>query len=596
MKFKRVCEFYSKIEATTKRKDMTNFLVALFQETPAEDIDKVIYLTQGKLYPDWTGRPELGIADKLAIRALSMVTSLPEEKIESSYKMKGDLGLVAEELISKKPSTTLDMFFTGEEEALSVGEVYNSLVKIAEASGEGTISRRIRILYGLLSKATPIEAKYLIRIVTGKMRLGIADMTMLDALAIAFGGAHLRPILERAYNITSDLGYVAKVLKMQGIQAVKNLTISLGRPIRMMLAQRLSSSEEIIEKLGGLSWGEYKLDGERFQCHKQGDNVQIFSRRLENITSMYPDGVEYIKTHIKAKDAVVEGEAVPINPDTGEILPFQELMHRRRKYDIEKMMQKIGIRLYLFDCLYVDGEDLTEKPFIERAKRLREIVTCDDKVTTVPFILTNDPHELTVFFHESLNNGCEGLVIKSPRLDSIYRAGARSWLWIKLKESYQSKMIEPVDVVIVGAFYGRGRRSGTYGALLAAVYNHERDVFETICKVGSGFTDEDLDALPKRLDQYKIDKKHPRVDSKMEPDVWLEPKQVIEIIGDEITLSPVHTCGWGVIQKDAGLAIRFPRFTGRWRDDKSPEDATTTKEIIEMYRQQLRKIEEEPSP
>ncbi len=592
MLFKRLCEFYSKIEATTKRKDMTNLLVALFHETSPDDIDKVIYLTQGKLYPDWTGRPELGVAEKLAIRALSMAVNIPENKIEALYKTKGDLGLVAEELISEKPVATLDTFLSGGSSSLTVNEVYESLVKIAEASGEGAINRRTRILYGLFSKCAPIEARYLMRIVTGKMRLGIADMTILDALSIAFGGPHLRPHLERAYNLTSDLGYVAKVLKSQGIEAVKKITISLGRPIRMMLAQRMSTSEEIIEKMGGLCWGEYKLDGERFQCHKNGDSVQIFSRRLENITSMYPDGVEYIKSHIKARDAVVEGEAVPINPDTGEILPFQELMHRRRKYDIEKMMQRIGIRLYLFDCLYVDGEDLTQKPFYERAKRLREIIVADDKVTPVPYVLTNNAHQLTLFFHEALNNGCEGLVIKSPRVDSIYRAGARSWLWIKLKESYQSKMVEPIDVVVVGGFYGRGRRSGTYGALLVAVYNPEKDVFETICKVGSGFTDEDLDNLPKRLDSYKTSTKPSRVVSKMEPDVWFEPKQVIEIIGDEITLSPVHTAGWGLIQKDAGFAVRFPRFTGRWRDDKGPEDATTVQEILEMYKQQLRKIEE----
>jgi len=265
-------------------------------------------------------------------------------------------------------------------------------------------------------------------------------------------------------------------------------------------------------------------------------------------------------------------------------------MHRRRKYDIEIMMQKIPVSIFLFDCLYYDGNDLTNSPFIVRSQKLRELVEQNERISPVPYLLTNDPTHLDDFFHESLGLGNEGLVIKAIRTDSIYRAGARSWLWIKLKESYRSKMVEPVDLVVVGAFYGKGRRSGSYGALLVAVYNPANDSFETICKVGSGFTDEDLDKLPSMFEKYKVDKKPENVISKMEADVWFEPKIVIEVIGDEITLSPVHTCAFGKIEKNVGLAIRFPRFTGRWRFDKSPKEVTTTDEIIEIYKLQLKKI------
>jgi len=584
MKYEELCKYYEKIEKTTKRKEMTMYLVSLFKNADPDEIEKIVYLTQGKLHPDWMGLPEIGIAEKLAIKAISSATGISEEIINEKYSKTGDLGLVAEELMHQKQQMTL--FY----EPLTVLKVYETLDRIANATGEGATSFRVRTLSGLLSNATPLEAKYIIRTVTGKLRLGIAEMTILDALAIMSGSQSMRELIERAYNITSDLGYVAKILKKEGIAGLEKLHVAVGRPIRMMLAQRAVTSEEILERMGGPGWSEYKLDGERFQCHKSGNNVVIYSRRLENITSMYPDAAELIKKYVKANDAVVEGEAVPINPNTGEILPFQELMHRRRKYDIEIMMQKIPVSIFLFDCLYYDGNDLTNSPFIVRSQKLRELVEQNERISPVPYLLTNDPTHLDDFFHESLGLGNEGLVIKAIRTDSIYRAGARSWLWIKLKESYRSKMVEPVDLVVVGAFYGKGRRSGSYGALLVAVYNPANDSFETICKVGSGFTDEDLDKLPSMFEKYKVDKKPENVISKMEADVWFEPKIVIEVIGDEITLSPVHTCAFGKIEKNVGLAIRFPRFTGRWRFDKSPKEVTTTDEIIEIYKLQLKKI------
>jgi len=586
MDFKFVCKIYDKIEKTTKRKEMTTYLVELLKSTPADIIDKIIYLTQGKLYPDWTGEPELGMAEKLAIKAISLATGIKENEIEEDAKKSGDLGLAAEKAIARKVQSTL--FMT----PLTVEEVYNTFFKIAHATGEGSTNFKIRALAGLLANATGLETRYIVRIVTGHLRLGIADMTILDALAHLGGSISYRDLLERAYNLTSDLGFVARLLKEKGIDAIKEVKVALGRPIRMMLAQRLATPEEILEKLGGLGWCEFKLDGERTQCHKEKDKVTLFSRRLENITKMYPDVVNAVLEMFKEDDVVIEGEIVPIDPNSGEILPFQELMHRRRKYDIETMMQKISTRLYLFDLLYLNGEDFTNKPFKERAEKLRFIVHNNENIVAVPYLLTNDPENLFEFFQKALNMGSEGLVIKSISQDAIYRAGARSWLWIKLKESYQSKMVEPVDLVIVGAFYGKGRRKGTYGALLTAVYNPETDTFETICKVGSGFTDDMLERLPKMLEKFKIQHKSPRVVSNVDADVWFEPAIVIEVIGDEITLSPVHLAAFNKIRKNAGLAIRFPRFTGRWRDDKKPEDATTVEEILEMYQQQLKKVEE----
>ena len=587
MLYSVLADAYERLEATTKRLEMHDILVELFKNTPKEVVDKVVYLTQGKLHPDWMGMPEIGVAERMAIKALAMAAGSTEGQVEAKFKELGDMGLVAEELVKSK--RIMKLF----SQPLTVERVYKTLDQIAMESGPGSVDRKIRRLISLIGDASPKEAKYLMRTVLGSLRIGVGDMTVLDALAEAYTGSkENRPLLERAYNLTSDLGYVAKVVAEKGLKGITGIKPVLGKPIRMMLAQRLSSAEEIVDKLNGMCAAEYKLDGERMQIHKKGEEVWIFSRRLENITHMYPEVVEMAKSQIKAEEAIVEGEGVAYDPNTGELRPFQELMRRRRKYKIEEMMKEIPVSVFLFDCLYVDGRDLTVEPYTVRREWLSKVVEETETFKLTPQLVTSDPAALESFFDKAVSEGCEGLVVKSTSQESIYRAGARSWLWVKLKRSYQSRMIEPVDLVIVGAFMGRGRRAGTYGALLVAAYDHENDVFRTVCKVGSGFTDEELKALPEKLKPYRIPHRHARVDSILEADVWFEPKVVIEVIGDEITLSPVHTCALGVIREGSGLAIRFPRFTGRWRLDKGPEDATTVKEMLDMYRAQLRRIEE----
>ncbi|MEM2025731.1 MAG: ATP-dependent DNA ligase, partial [Desulfurococcaceae archaeon] len=470
--------------------------------------------------------------------------------------------------------------------------VYETLDKVARASGEGSQELKISLITGLLRNSSSKEAKYLLRTITGKLRLGIADMTILDALAIAFcGGKDARPIIERAYNLSSDLGYVAKVVAEKGVGGLSHFKVTVGRPIRPMLAERLTSAEEILEKLGGRCAAEYKYDGERVQAHKSGSGVTLFSRRLENITHHYPDACELISSHVKAEEAIVEAECVAIDPDSGEMRPFQELMHRRRKHGVEQAMKDYPVSLFIFDCLYVEGLDLTCEPYTKRREALAKIVEPGERVMVSESKVIENADELERFFEEAVSEGCEGLVCKSIAPESVYQAGARGWLWIKFKRSYQSKLAEPIDVTVVGAFWGRGKRAGKYGALLCAVYDPDSDTFKTVCKVGSGFTDEDLEKVPEKLKPYIIEHKHARVESRMKADVWFVPGIVIEVIGDEITLSPLHTAGLGALRPDAGLAIRFPRFTGRWRHDKSPEDSTTVRELIDMYRAQLKRIE-----
>jgi len=585
LKYSLVADAYEKIEETTKRLEMTDYLVELLKQTPKEVIELVVYLTQGKLYPDFLGI-EIGVAEKLAARAVAKATGHSEEEIQKDLKKTGDLGETTQKFLEKKVQVA---FF---QKLLTVQSVYRTLDRMAKATGSGAMEQKINLLSGLLVDASPKESKYIIRTVTGNLRLGIADMTVLDALAVAYGGGkETREAIERAYNISSDLGRVAKTVAEKGIEGIEKFEVSIGEPIRPMLAERLSSPKEILEKLGGKCIAEYKYDGERIEAHKKADSVTLFSRRLENITDQYPDAAELIKQHVKAKEAIIEAECVAIDTDTGEMRPFQELMHRRRKYDIRKSIEEYPVSLFVFDVLYVDGRDLTLDPYPTRHKILAGMIRESDRVTRAKYMITDDADELERFFEEAIENGCEGLVCKSVSEEAVYRAGARGWLWIKYKRDYKSEMTDTVDLVVVGAFHGRGKRAGSYGALLLGAYNDEEDVFETVCKCGSGFTDEDLEKIPKMMEAHAISHRHSRVDSKLEADVWFEPEVVIETIGAEITLSPIHTCAMDAVRKGSGFAIRFPRFTGNYRADKSAEDATTVKEIIEMYEGQLKKIE-----
>jgi len=587
MRYSLLADAYQKIEATTKRLEMTDHLVDLLKKTPPEIIDKVVYLTQGKLYPDFTGI-EIGVAEKLAMRAVAKATGRSEKAIHEELGKTGDLGGTTQKFLKSKLQVQLS------HELLTVEMVFDTLDKMAKSTGAGSMEQKISYLAGLLANASPKEAKYIVRTVTGALRLGIADMTVLDALAIAYGGGkEARKPLERAYNISSDLGRVAKTVVEKGLESVKKFQVSIGEPVRPMLAERLGSPEEILEKLGGKCRAEFKYDGERIQAHKKGKKVILFSRRLENITEQYPDAAELFRKYTKAKDAIIEAEVVAIDPDTGEMKPFQELMHRRRKYGIQKAIEEYPVSLFMFDALYADGKDLTLKPYPIRHKALERIIQPSERVRVAEYLIVKNPEELERFFEKAVENGCEGLICKSINLNAVYQAGARGWLWIKYKRDYKSEMTDTVDLVVVGAFHGRGKRGGTYGAVLLAAYNPEKDTFETVTKCGTGFTDENLAKLPKMMKKYETPHKSSRVNSTLDADVWFEPNVVIEVIGAEITLSPIHTCAMDAIRKGSGLAIRFPRFTGNFRLDKAAEDATNTSEIAGMYKGQLKKVTEQ---
>ncbi|MCE4609214.1 MAG: ATP-dependent DNA ligase [Desulfurococcales archaeon] len=597
--FIEVARTFNVMERISSRTQLTLTLVKLFKKTPPIVIDKLVYLIQGKLGPEWKDIPELGVGEKLLIKSIALAYKVPESEVVKLYHRIGDLGAVAEQLAIRYREKTkgrqagLLAFMEEEVEPLTISRVYNTLMRIAYAQGENSRDLKLRLLAGLLSDAEPLEARYIVRFVEGRLRVGIGDATVMDALASIYGGGvHAREIIERAYNLRADLGYIARLLAEKGIDSLKDIHPVVGVPIRPMLAERGRDPHEILRKVGGRAIVEYKYDGERGQIHKQGEKIWIFSRRLENITRMYPDVVEMVRKHVKAEEAILEGEIVAIDPNTLELQPFQVLMQRKRKHDIHKIMKEVPVAVFLFDILYRDGEDLTAKILPVRRQNLLEVIEPGETFTIAQYIETSDPDELWNFFLKAIEDGAEGVMVKAVHEGSIYRAGIRGWLWVKLKKDYKSEMTDTVDLVVVGAFYGKGKRGGKLSSLLMAAYNPEKDIFRTVCKVATGFTDEDLEKMQDMLKPHIIPHKHPRVDSRITPDVWIEPYYVAEILGAELTLSPLHTCCLGQVKSGVGISIRFPRFI-RWRPDKSPEDATTEQELFELYRRQLKKVEEE---
>ena len=580
MEFSIIAKTLENMEGTTKRLELTDFLVGLFKETPQDLLPKIVYLIQSKIRPDFEGI-ELGMAEKLAIRSLSKSSGTPVKKIQEIYQDDGDLGHSAEKILQLKKQTTFV------NEPITLERVYDTFFKIAKTEGKGSQDMKIKYISSLLNDAMPIDGKFILKILLGTLRLGVADNTIIDALTIAFTGSkEKRHQVEDAYNVSSDLGKVAQVISEEGINGVEKFQISIFNPVRPMLADRVKSESEALEKMGEKFAAEYKLDGERVQVHLKNKQVILFSRRLENITKFYPDIVENISKSLKTREAILEAEAVAVNENTGEFLPFQELMHRRRKYNLERAVSEIPITLNFFDVLYFDGKNCLGLSYEERRKNLEEIVIEDKFAKLVPMVTVTADSEIEDFLENSINSGCEGLMLKS--LEGQYRAGMRGSNWLKLKREYRNELGDSLDLVVIGAFFGKGRRTGRYGTLLVATYNDENDTFSSICKVGTGFTDENLDQLYQILSNKVTLKKNQKINSEMESDVWFDPELVIEVVASEITLSPIHKTATNIIRKGSGLALRFPKFTGKIRLEKSAEDASTDREIVALYQGQIK--------
>ena len=582
MKFAEIAEFFERMEVTSKRLELTEILVELLKNTPINVISKVTYLIQGKLRPNFEG-VELGIAERLAMKAISKSAGVSMKKIEDSYKVGGDLGVTAANILKQKTQPTFSA------ESITLERVYDTLFKIAKLEGRGSQDMKIKYISSLLNDATTNESKFILKILLGTLRLGIAENTLMDALAIAFTDEKSnRVLIENAYNVSSDLGYVSEVVAKQGINGIEKFEIAIFNPIRPMLADRVKSEEDAIKKFQDEFAAEYKLDGERAQIHKKGNEIIIFSRSLEKITQYYPDIVEKIPNLLICDECILEAEVVAINEDTGNFLPFQELMHRRRKYKLEKAVSDYPITVNFFDILFLNGKKIIDLPYLERRNNLLKIVKDDKFVKVIPMSIIKNEGDVLEILENSINSGCEGLMLKM--LQSPYRAGMRGSNWLKLKREYQNELGDSLDLIVIGAFFGKGRRTGRYGTLLLASYNSENDTFPSICKVGTGFTDESLDQLYQILSPNVTIKKNSKIESDMNADVWFEPSLVIEIVASEITLSPIHKTGFNILRKESGLALRFPKFTGKIRSEKNVEDASTDEEVIALYKSQKKSI------
>ena len=595
MEFAILAESFSKMESTRKRLELTQFLVELFEKTPDNVISKITYLIQGKLRPDFEGI-ELGVSEKLVLRAAKKSLGINENDIIGTLNKTGDLGKAISETLEKKTQTGLFDFGIDSEsydEALfatkanTVERIYEVLWSISqlEGAGKNIQDKKINFISSLWNKSKPAEVKFVTKLLLGTLRLGVAENTVMDALAVAFSGnKENRKKLQYAYNVSSDLGKVAETIATRGMEGIEKFEIVLFNPIRPMLADRVKSEEEAMEKMGDEFAAEYKLDGERVQLHIEGDKVELFSRSLERIESYYPDIIEKIPKNIQADNIILEAEAVAINENTGEFMPFQELMHRRRKYKIEKAVIEYPITVNFFDILYCNGKSCVELSYKERREKLEKHVKEDDFAKYIPMCIVRNQNEIEDFMENSINAGSEGLMLKM--LDKPYQAGSRGSHWLKLKREYRNELGDSLDLVVIGGFFGKGRRTGSYGTLLLATYDEDEDAFPSICKVGTGFSDESLDQLYQILHPKVSIKKNPRIISEMEADVWFEPELVVEVVASEITLSPIHKAALNAIRKDAGLALRFPKFTGKIRVEKAVEDASTNEEVITLYKGQ----------
>jgi len=574
MTFKKLANYFSQLEKTASRNQITQILADLLKEASKDEIDKICYLSLGRLSPLYAGI-EFNLAEKMMLKIISQAYKISEEEVKRTYKDIGDLGEVAEKFDKREKS-----------KPLSVSQVYQQLYQIAQESGEGSVERKINNFANLLEDVDAQSAKYLVRIPLGRLRLGFSDYTIMDALSwMVIGDKSKRVEIEEAYNNRADIGQITKIIKKQGIKGLKGIKINLGVPIMPALCQRLPTAEEMIKKMVKVAV-EPKYDGTRLQVHfsrlhPRGVSINIFTRNLENVTHMFPDITETLPKEVKAREVILDGEAIGFDPKTGKFLPFQETIKRKRKYEISEKAKEIPLKYFTFDILFKDGKDLLSLPFDKRRQILEKSLSSANKTIVLsPQIVTDNAEILRQFHDEQVKHGLEGAVVK--KWQAPYDPGRRGYTWVKFKEEETKKgggLADTLDCVVMGYYKGRGKRAGFgIGAFLVGVRRGEE--FLTISKVGTGLSDEQWREMYKKCQMSNVKcqmkPKEYVVAKELTPDIWCLPKIVVEIQADNITKSPIHT---------AKYALRFPRLV-QFRDDRSPQDATTLNEAEKLYRLQ----------
>lgn len=566
-------------------------LGTLFQRTSGPDVAHILsYLLQGQLGPPYAA-PTLGMDERRIAQALAQATQQPEDEVWRLHQQLGDLGTVALQLLGtgQADSATVAAGTSGASD-LTVQAVYSRLRAIAATSGRGATQRKVSAFADLLRALPWVALPYVVRMALGKLRLQIGDATLIDGLSYAFvGSTALRPDIEHAYNVCSDLGLVAATLCSGGAAALAGIHPAPGRPVRAELAERLSSAQAIIERTGTVLV-ERKYDGLRLQVHKEGDHIWLFTRRLEEVTAAFPELVAAARQQIRAERAMLDGETLSFDPQTQRLLPLQQTARRRRVHGVAQMAESFPVRYYAFDLLLLDGEDWMPRPQRERSARLRAIVQAAgaETIQVAPQFETQDAATLQSFFEQQVRAGLEGIVAKQP--NAPYLAGERRGAWIKLKPEYAEGMVDTFDLAIVGYDRGRGKRAPLgIGSVLGAVYDAEHDRYRTVARVGSGLSDAAWWHLRERLESIRLPQRPSQIEALLTPDVWVAPHYVMEVRAGGITRSPQHTAGASDLAavetrpRLSGYALRFPRIV-RLRDDKRAEDATTEAELVELAR------------
>jgi len=586
MLFSNFAQHLLKIEGTPSRLEMTSLLSDLFSELDGEEIPTAIYLSLGKLVPEYQTL-EFQLSVKMILRALAQQmsqnpnaygsgmpvsnlfdeadNSLYEKKVNKLYKQLGDIGEASQEVFSK---------IEVKKSQKNILNVHQELMNIAKESGSGSQERKVSLLLNLFQSLDPVSIRFVSRIVVGKLRLGFSTMTILDALSWTKNKDKSDTVfLEELFQRKADLGILSQMYlqKMDKEKLVEEYQTALGIPVVPALCQRLNSAHEIIEKMGKVI-AEPKYDGLRVQIHvdKERGVVRSFTRNLEETSHMFPE-LKKAFEEINCESCILDGEVVGVNKDTGEILSFQETSTRRRKHGVDEKAAEIPVRFYVFDVLRKDGESLLDIDLEKRKEILKEITANSKTFVSTPFITTTDPKTLKEFHKEQLSLGLEGAVMKKH--DSLYKSGRKGWRWVKIKEVEGSsgKLSDTLDCVVMGYYRGRGKRAsfGLGAFLVGVIGSHEKIL--TVAKIGTGLTDDQFKEFKDRTDGFITEEKPAQyeVHKNLYPDVWLEPSLVVEIAADEITKSPIHS---------AGKALRFPRLE-RFRDDKKVDQATTIEEL-----------------
>ncbi len=553
MKFGEFAQFLNRLEQTASRNEMTVILAELYGQVGVAEAKEITYLLSGTLGPAYR-TPNFGVADKMLLRALG-------DDAVGVFKKFGDMGLVAEELHTKRSAAELNC-----------DQVYKKMYAIATVGGEGSQEQKLELIRSLLTHLDALSAKYAVRIILGKLRTGFSDMTVLDGLSwMISGDKKQRSAIEAMYNVRADLGEIAEEIVKH--RAPKTIHPEVGTPILMAKAERATSSEDIWERNGACAL-EYKLDGLRIQAHVDAKHkkVTLFSRGLEDVTSMYPDVVEGLAKQMQ-KSCIVEGEMIAVGKD-GRFLPFQETMQRKRKYDIVEMAGKIPLTIYLFDVLVIEGKEVMNEENAERRKKLEKLVKGDGVVKLITRIDADSVEEIETFYRKAIFDGTEGIIAK--KMTGPYQPGGRDFNWIKYKESYAaSSLADTIDVVVMGYDLGQGKRAAFgIGDFLVGVFDPKTEQYFTVAKIGTGLTDDEWKRMKREVDVLAVDSKPDeyQVKKEMLVDVWAKPKIVVEIHADEITKSPMHSSEY---------ALRFPRLIS-WREKKAT-DATSLKELLRLF-------------